>query len=42
MGLLGTAFIMEQEFSRGRMQDRHGIEVVVPEAAERALVHGII
>jgi aspartate racemase len=42
VGLLGTAFTMEQDFYRGRMQDRHGIEVVVPEAAERALVHDII
>jgi aspartate racemase len=42
VGLLGTAFTMEQDFYRGRMQDRHGIEVVVPEAAERALVHEII
>jgi aspartate racemase len=42
VGLLGTAFTMEQDFYRGRMQDRHGIEVVVPHAPERALVHQII
>jgi aspartate racemase len=42
VGLLGTAFTMEQDFYRGRMQERHGIEVVVPAAAERALVHHII
>ncbi|QOT78183.1 aspartate/glutamate racemase family protein [Cupriavidus basilensis] len=42
VGLLGTAFTMEQDFYRGRMQDKHGIEVVVPDAADRALVHGII
>jgi aspartate racemase len=42
VGLLGTAFTMEQDFYRGRMQDRHGIEVVVPKAPERALVHQII
>jgi aspartate racemase len=42
VGLLGTAFTMEQDFYCGRMQDRHGIEVVVPEAPDRALVHQII
>ena len=42
VGLLGTAFTMEQDFYRGRMQDKHGIEVVVPAADDRALVHGII
>ncbi len=42
VGLLGTAFTMEQAFYRGRMQDMHGIEVVVPDAADRALVHRII
>lgn len=42
VGLLGTAFTMEQDFYRGRMQDRHGIEVVVPHAPERALIHQII
>jgi aspartate racemase len=42
VGLLGTAFTMEQDFYRGRMQERHGIEVVVPQAQERALVHQVI
>jgi aspartate racemase len=42
VGLLGTRFTMEQDFYRGRMQDRHGIEVVVPTEAERQYVHDII
>ncbi|TWG81873.1 aspartate racemase [Cupriavidus gilardii J11] len=42
VGLLGTRFTMEQDFYRGRMQDRHGIEVVVPPEAERQRVHDII
>jgi len=42
VGLLGTAFTMEQDFYRGRMLDQHGIEVVVPDTAERALVHAVI
>ncbi|HEY8607857.1 MAG TPA: aspartate/glutamate racemase family protein [Noviherbaspirillum sp.] len=42
VGLLGTAFTMEQDFYRRRMEDVHGIEVVVPPARERERVHQII
>ncbi|MDD3448451.1 MAG: aspartate/glutamate racemase family protein [Gammaproteobacteria bacterium] len=42
VGLLGTRFTMEQDFYRGRLADRHGLEVLVPEAAEREVVHRII
>jgi aspartate racemase len=42
VGLLGTRFTMEQEFYRGRLQQRHGIEVVTPIAADRDIVHRII
>ncbi|CAI2417934.1 putative racemase [Serratia ficaria] len=42
VGLLGTRFTMEQEFYRGRLQQRHGIEVVTPVAADRDIVHRII
>ncbi|WP_420994288.1 aspartate/glutamate racemase family protein [Cupriavidus sp. 30B13] len=42
VGLLGTAFTMEQDFYRGRMLERHGIEAVVPGPEARALVHRII
>lgn len=42
VGLLGTAFTMEQDFYRGRMEKKHGIEVFVPKPAQRALVHRII
>ena len=42
IGLLGTAFTMEQPFYRDRLQDRHGIEVLVPDADDRALVHRVI
>ena len=41
VGLLGTAFTMEQDFYRGRLE-AHGLEVLVPEAADRALVHRVI
>lgn len=42
VGLLGTAFTMEQDFYKGRLSDRHGLDVLVPEAADRATVHRII
>lgn len=41
VGLLATAFTMEQEFYKGRLH-RSGIEVLVPDAAERKVVHDII
>ena len=39
--LLATRYTMEHGFYAERMQ-RHGIEVQVPEAADRAICHGII
>jgi aspartate racemase len=42
VGLLGTAFTMEQDFYRGRLADRHGLEVLVPDEADRASVHRVI
>jgi aspartate racemase len=41
VGLLGTAFTMEQDFLRDRLT-RHGLRVVVPEPDDRAEVHRII
>jgi aspartate racemase len=42
VGLLGTGFTMEQPFLRDRLAQRHGLEVIVPEAADRQDVHRII
>ena len=42
VGLLGTAFTMEQDFYKGRLQDKFGIEVIVPNGVQRKLVHGVI
>jgi len=41
VGLLGTAFTMEHGFYVDRMAE-HGIDVVVPDARDRALVHRVI
>ena len=42
VGLLGTAFTMEQDFYKGRLKDRFGLDVLVPEAEDRATVHHVI
>jgi aspartate racemase len=42
VGLLGTRFTMEQDFYRGRLEQRHGLDVVVPEPEARELVHRVI
>jgi aspartate racemase len=42
VGLLGTSFTMEQEFYRGRLTDRHALQVLTPAAADRELVHQVI
>ena len=42
VGLLGTRFTMEQDFYRGRLQERHGLTVLTPPEADRELVHRVI
>jgi aspartate racemase len=42
VGLLGTRFTMEQGFYRGRMAERYGVEVLIPEEAERQTIHRVI
>lgn len=42
VGLLGTAFTMEQAFYKQRLTDKFGIEVIVPNGVQRKLVHNII
>ena len=42
VGLLGTRFTMEEDFYRGRLENRHGLSVLTPPADERDLVHRVI
>ncbi len=42
IGLLGTRFTMEQDFYRGRLVDKYGLEVLIPNGDEREIVHRII
>ena len=42
VGLLGTRFTMEQEFYKGRLSDKYGIDVLIPDAKDRDNIHQII
>lgn len=42
VGLLATAYTMEQDFYVGRLRSRHGLDVLVPPAADRRVVHEVI
>ena len=41
-GLLGTSFTMEEAFYRGRLQERHGLEVLIPDGDDRKIVNHVI
>lgn len=40
--LLATRYTMEQDFYIGRLRERFGLEPVVPDASDRAIIHDII
>ena len=42
VGLLGTAFTMEQDFYKGRLVEKYGLDVLVPDEPDRKRVHDII
>jgi aspartate racemase len=42
VGLLGTRFTMEEDFYRGRLVEKHNLEVLIPEPVDREIVHRII
>ncbi|WP_072933158.1 aspartate/glutamate racemase family protein [Nissabacter archeti] len=42
VALLGTRFTMEQDFYTGRLTQQAGLEVIVPDEADRDTVHRII
>ena len=42
IGLLGTKFTMEEDFYRGRLVKKHGLDVIIPQADDRAIVHRVI
>jgi aspartate racemase len=42
VGLLGTKFTMEEAFYRERLENKHHLNVIIPEPADRAIVHDVI
>ena len=42
IGLLGTRFTMEEDFYRGRLEQRHQLTVLTPPPAQRETVHRVI
>ena len=42
VGLLATAYTMEQDFYTGRLREKHGLTVLVPDPPDRRLVHDVI
>lgn len=42
VGLLGTKFTMEQDFYKGRLFERYGVDVVIPDEEERGIIHRVI
>jgi len=42
VGLLGTKFTMEKDFYRKRLEEKFGVEAIIPEEGEREEVHRII
>jgi len=42
IGLLGTRFTMEEEFYKGRLSRKYGLNVNIPNAQEREIVHRVI
>jgi len=42
VGLLGTRFTMEQDFYKGRLIEKHGIDVIIPDEEQRKTIHHIL
>lgn len=42
VGLLGTRYTMEQDFYKGRLQEKFGLKVLVPSQADRDVVHDVV
>jgi aspartate racemase len=42
VGLLGTRFTMEDDFYKGRLTEKHSLDVVIPTEEDRETVHRVI
>ena len=41
-GLLGTRFVMQEDFLKGYLETEHGLEILVPEPADQDRINSII
>src|SRR5258706_4373727 len=42
LGMLDTRYTMEEDFYRGRLIEKHGLQVVTPNADDRTIIHNVI
>ena len=42
IGLLGTRFTMEHDFYKGRLTEKYGLEVLIPDEVDRQVIHRVI
>jgi aspartate racemase len=42
IGLLGTRFTMEHDFYKGRLVDKHGLQIFTPDSPDREMIHRVI
>jgi aspartate racemase len=42
VALLGTRFTMEEDFYKGRLVDKYGLDVIVPSSEQMEIVHSVI
>jgi len=42
IGLLGTRFTMEEDFYKGRLEKKYGLQVIIPDVEDRTIVHRVI
>ena len=42
IGLLGTKFTMEQDFYKGRLTEKYGLKVLIPNQEGREMIHRVI
>ena len=41
-GLIGTSYTMEQDFLKGRLKDKYGLTVLLPDTGDKQIVHDVI
>lgn len=42
VGLLGTKFTMEEDFYKGRLMNKYGLDVIIPNEKDRKIIHQVI